>query len=468
MKVAGISFASIGILFLYFPSHAFAHAFGQLYNLPVPFWLYLYASTGAIILSFLIIGFFVNKKQTKLSYPTRPAGVIFQFFIKRKSILLEKIGATFLFIFTILTGLFGVNDTYTNFSMTFFWVIFLLGFTYLTGILGNFWDTVNPVKFLTESITKLIDEPLFLYPKYLSYYPALVQYFFLIWIELFAHTTPFSLSLLLLQYLFITVCGVVLFGAAKWYTYGDFFSVFFRLVGKMGIFENRNRKLYLRLPFSRLIVDHADNISLVFFIIFMLSSTAYDGFRSTTIWAQVTSASIEPFVAQLFGDIAGLTVQAAGLFVSFGGFLLLFIFLIYLAKKIARSPLPLSTLLQQFAFTLIPIAFVYNAAHYFMLLVTESQNLYRILSDPFGFGWNIFGTKQYASLFLPSATVIWHSQVVLILLGHIIGVYLAHMKALEVFPTHKRALLSQLPLLIIMVIYTIIGLWILSQPITSG
>jgi hypothetical protein len=41
---------------------------------------------------------------------------------------------------------------------------------------------------------------------------------------------------------------------------------------------------------------------------------------------------------------------------------------------------------------------------------------------------------------------------------HIVSVYLAHVEALRVFPDTRRAVLSQLPMLLLMVIFTTLGL----------
>lgn len=56
----------------------------------------------------------------------------------------------------------------------------------------------------------------------------------------------------------------------------------------------------------------------------------------------------------------------------------------------------------------------------------------------------------------------------LIVLGHIIAVYLAHLRAGERFKPAGNALLSQYPMLLLMVGYTMTSLWILAQPITAG
>jgi hypothetical protein len=64
--------------------------------------------------------------------------------------------------------------------------------------------------------------------------------------------------------------------------------------------------------------------------------------------------------------------------------------------------------------------------------------------------------------------LVWHTQVGLVLFGHIVSVVLAHVEALRLFPTRRQALLSQLPMLGLMVVFTGSGLWILAQPIQSG
>jgi hypothetical protein len=123
----------------------------------------------------------------------------------------------------------------------------------------------------------------------------------------------------------------------------------------------------------------------------------------------------------------------------------------------------------QFTFSLVPIAFVYNITHYYTLLITEAPAMVSLISDPFGFGWNLFGTArlEHAPIILLADSV-WHTQVGLILFGHIVAVYLAHTQALRLFAQGRRALWSQLPMLALMMLLTTIGLRILSLPIAAG
>ena len=459
--------------FFLFPAPASAHSFGKLYNLPVPFWMYLYGGAAAIAASFVIIGFFINKTKINDSYPVFNISkiAIVKIFTATWFLKVLRIISVFLFLLTILTGFFGSDIATYNFNMTFFWIIFVLGLMYLTALIGNVYAVINPLKVMVEWVENLIGDKIdgFIeYPKKLSYYPALLFYILFIWIELLADTNPLTLSAILLMYANLNFFGVILLGKDAWFRYCEFFSVFFRLIGMMAPIEYKKGQLYLRPPFIGLLKGKAENFSLLLFVLFMLSSTAFDGFRSTAIWFKLFYENINLGITQVFGGSAFTLYNILGLLLSPVIFLVLYLVLVLLAKVITRSKQSLKELSLQFAFSLIPIAFVYNIAHYYTLLVVEGSNIISLISDPFGLGWNIFGTVSFTGIATVDANFVWHSQVVLILLGHIVGVYLAHLVAIKIFPSHKRALLSQIPMLILMVSYTMIGLWILSQPITSG
>ena len=106
---------------------------------------------------------------------------------------------------------------------------------------------------------------------------------------------------------------------------------------------------------------------------------------------------------------------------------------------------------------------------YYTLLQTQGVKIIQLVSDPFGFGWNLFGTADWMQrTIIPDAGTVWHVQVGLIVLGHIISVYLAHCVALRLFGTRREAAISQLPMLVLMIGLTASGLWILSQPLATA
>jgi hypothetical protein len=125
---------------------------------------------------------------------------------------------------------------------------------------------------------------------------------------------------------------------------------------------------------------------------------------------------------------------------------------------------PFRVLASAYVYSLVPIAIVYQVAHYYTYLLIQGQTLIRLVSDPFGWGWNLFGTAEYkpnASFIDP--TFVWYSQIVLIIAGHVTAIYLAHVAALRLLKDPRLAMRSQYPVLGLMVLYTMFSLWLLSQ-----
>ncbi len=221
--------------------------------------------------------------------------------------------------------------------------------------------------------------------------------------------------------------------------------------------------------------EPADHFSLLLFVLFMLSSTAFDGVHETRPWVIIFWRGIYPGLAAISSKPYLFFVnvyyywQWTMLLTSPFVYLAIYLLFVWFMKLVTGTAKPVRELALQFAFTLIPIAFVYNITHYYTLLVGQAPAIIKMISDPFGVGWNLFGT---ARLTIPSivlmANGVWHTQVGLILFGHIVSVYLAHVQALETFPRAKQGVWSQLPMLLLMVVLTTIGLRILSLPIAAG
>jgi hypothetical protein len=115
----------------------------------------------------------------------------------------------------------------------------------------------------------------------------------------------------------------------------------------------------------------------------------------------------------------------------------------------------------RFAHTLIPIALAYAVAHYLTLIIFEGQQLIAAVSDPFGLGWDLFGTAERSvDFFITTTEPIWYLQVGVIVTGHVLGVVLAHDRALADFG--PDAVRSQYAMLLLMVALTTLGLMILA------
>ncbi len=132
------------------------------------------------------------------------------------------------------------------------------------------------------------------------------------------------------------------------------------------------------------------------------------------------------------------------------------------------TPRPLEVA-RSFALTLVPIAIGYHVAHYLVFLLVQGQYIIPLLSDPFGRGWDLFGTAGYrVDIAIAGARFAWYTAVGAIVTGHVFAVYLAHRRAIAVFSPPRVALATQVPLTALMVVYTFIGLSITAEPIVES
>lgn len=464
---------------------ASAHTFGTVYNLPVPFWMYAYGATAALVVSFAIVAFFaaVPTAGTAARGVDRTTGSTAR--VGWQWLTLVRLLSVLMLALAIVAGFVGTQIPSANVNMTLFWIVFVLGCFYLTALCGDVYGLANPWRALCtfiELASPKAFRPRVPYPSWLAYYPSLVLYGAFIWIELFGHSQPRSLAVGLLAYTAINLAGATIVGKDAWFRHGEFFAVMFRLAGKIAPIEYVKETgaveryvIRLRKPVLGLLDEPPEHGSLLLFVLFMLSSTAFDGIHETLPWVNVFWKDIYPTLAALtkrpYLDLVGFYYywQWAMLVMSPFVYLVIYLFFVWLAKVFAASSVPVRTLALQFAFSLVPIAFVYHITHYYTLLVSQGVNIVRLISDPFGFGWNLFGTADsIATPIVLDASGVWHTQVSLILAGHIVGVYLAHIEALRNFPNPRRAIVSQLPMLLLMVLLTTAGLWILSLPIAAG
>jgi hypothetical protein len=135
---------------------------------------------------------------------------------------------------------------------------------------------------------------------------------------------------------------------------------------------------------------------------------------------------------------------------------------IAVAGRLVRRPV--RDLVPEFLLSLVPIAFAYLLAHYFSLFLIQGQFLIPLASDPLGHGWNLFGTAGYnPNLAIVSPETVWYVQWTGLVVGHVAGLAVAHDRAVALFPRRSDALRSQIPMLVLMVLFTVGGLWLLNQ-----
>jgi hypothetical protein len=206
---------------------------------------------------------------------------------------------------------------------------------------------------------------------------------------------------------------------------------------------------------------------MVVFVVLLLSTVTFDGFTATPAWSRL-ERSLYAALAPL-GDARLTAIGTLGLVVFPLTFLLVYLLFARWMAWAADDRLSTGTVARLFVLSLVPIAIAYHLAHYFTYLLIQGQLLIRLASDPLGLGWNLFGTARYRpDIGIVGARFAWYTAVIVIVLGHVIAVYVAHVVALREFRDRRAALRSQLPMLVLMVGYTAVSLWIIAQPIVES
>ena len=128
---------------------AYAHGFGERYDLPIPLNYFLVGAGATVALSFLVIGLFVRGGSSGFRYPRynllaagRPSGLLATPFL----LVPVRALAVALFLLVIATALFGTEGPIENLAPTMVWVIWWVGMGYIVALLGNLWALINPWK----------------------------------------------------------------------------------------------------------------------------------------------------------------------------------------------------------------------------------------------------------------------------------------------------------------------------------
>jgi hypothetical protein len=454
------------------------HGFGVRYDLPISLALYLYAAGGVVVVSFVLVVLFAGEQvgSRALEYPRRAVPFLAPIARSPWPRLVGGIIGVLALAAIVVTGLFGSLDPNKNPAEYLTWIYFWAATVIASGLIGNLWYLLNPWAAIYDALNRVVPlGPLWKLPN-VGVWPAAAAYFSFACLELTTGMAnrPWLIGTLAVVYSVVTIAGMVLFGRDEWLERCEGFTVLFGIVGRFGPVEaqrderGRISMVYLRPWGVGLLKPSTTGWDRVVFVILMLSTLAFDGILATPAWQDFTTA-LEPIWLPL-GRLGFFSIRTLGLVLLTIAFLLIFIAFMEMVIYLGSRRVDLKATVSAFALTLVPIALVYNAAHNYSYVMVQSQGLIPLLNDPLTRGWNLWPAvaNLKPSFALAQASTVWYAQVVLIVLGHVIAVYLSHLRAGERFRTAQRVLLSQYPMLLLMVMYTMTSLWILAQPITAG
>lgn len=428
-----------------------AHGVGSRQDLPLPFGLLLTGAALALVISFLALG--LLWKQPRLR-PTDgrllpPAlALALDSPAVRGAFGALSLALTAWTLLALLGGKDDANNPVPYVVYVWLWV----GLALLSMVFGPIWRVLNPIRWLHRGILAAarVSADFSLTRYRAGYWPAALGLFAFTWLELIApdnDTLP-VLRVAILGFILISLVLALVFGRDYLDT-GDPFEAWSGLFGTLSPLGRReDRRWVLRTPLhgpNQL----ASKPGLLATASVMLGGTAYDGFSGETWWYTFVQSSALP--ARLWETAALLAiclVVAGSLYAA-------------AALSASLAHVPLRGVATRFAPSLLPIAAGYLVAHYWSLWVFEGVNGLARLSDPLGTGANWLGTAGVKpSYALIEPTLVATIQMVSIVTGHLLGVVLAHERAVTLFP-RRAAVIGQIPLLVLMVFYTVGGLTLL-------
>jgi hypothetical protein len=451
-----------------------AHGIGAVKDLPLPLWLFYYTGAIVLVVSFVALGVLWTKPRLEGNPWAQPLPGWLQRILLSTALRVVLGAISFgLLVLVFLAALLGEPSQGANLAPTFVFVVFWVGMVPLVVVLGDVWRVLNPWRAGANAVAWLAGrlgvrwEPLIQYPERLGRWPAAALLFLFTTYELayLNASEPRSLALAILIYSWITWVSAAVFGREAWFENGDGFSVYFNFLSRIAPFGVREhdgrREIVIRPPLAAL-TRWDVNPGTLAVVAVMLGSVAFDGFSRTATWQnRLFEIEAELISSPGLSDFVVTLVNMAGLIVFVLLVAALYLVAVAGARAVAHAHRPL---VAAFVFSLVPIALAYALAHYFSLLVNQGQLAIPLLSDPFGRGWDVLGTADFTpNLTALTPNMIWYTQVAVLVLGHVTGLVLAHDRAIALFSSPRTAVRTQYAFLVLMVLYTVAGLWLLSQ-----
>ena len=431
-----------------------AHGLGGAQDLPIPAALAIAGAAAALAVSFIVLAVAWRQPRYDAATSGRPAPAWLTRVVDSPvfGTALRLLGLAFL-LYVGWAALAG-PDLLVNPTFGSVYVLLWVGIVPLSLLFGPFFRAVSPVRTVNLLFSRLTggdpDRGLYDLPRWVGYWPAALGLFAFVWLELvYPDATYLSpVRLWFAVYFAVMFVGSALFGS-RWLERADPFEVYSTLVGHLSVFGRRDGMLVLRSPLANLDAVPAAP-GLVGVVAVLFGSTAFDSFKDSNVWLTFTQTTDLP-----------VTWVNTGVLIGFCAFVGLSLAAAVMATGV-RDGVRRLELPDLFAHSVVPIIVGYMVAHYLTFFVESGQQTLIQLSDPMATGANLLGTANWqVSYWLslhPGFLAV--TKVLAVVTGHVLGVIAAHDRAVALLP-RRHQLTGQLPLLFVMVFYTVGGLYLL-------
>ncbi len=438
-----------------------AHGVGGREDLPLPFGWAVAGAAFAVVISFVALGLLWttprldggSRQDAGRALPAAVSRALDGAAVRWVKRILTLLITGYLALVLVI-GQDDANNPLPWLVYVYLWV----GLVAVSVLFGPVWRQLNPLRAIHSGINRLarLDpaEGLRPLPAGIGYWPAALGLLAFTWVELIYpdNATLTTFRVMIGLYVVIHLFAGFLFGSA-WFDRADAFETWSGLFGRFSVLGRRDDGTrVLRSPWAGLdALEPAPG--LIATVMVMLGSTAYDGFSGSPRWQTFLQSASAPRRLLETGALLGVILLLTGL---------------YLACTTAAGRLadrdgsgtgrgmPVA-----FVHSVVPVALGYVVAHYYTLFVYEGQRGLAKLGDPLSNGADWFGLDDLTPNAAPiNPTLVASVQVLAVVIGHVVGVVLAHDRAVRLFP-RQAAVLGQLPLLILMVALTCTGLILL-------
>jgi len=433
----------------------FAHGIGGAQDLPIPAEYAIAGAGAALAVSFLVLALAWRTPRYDAAHQGRPAPSWLAAVVDHPAseVVLRTLGLVF-FGYVAWAAVAG-PDLLINPTFGVVYVLLWVGLVPASLLFGPAFKAVSPIRTLNLLLTRLIggdpERGVSELPRWVGYWPAAAGLFAFVWLELVypdsTYLTPVRLWFAV--YIAVLLLGGAVFGT-RWFERADPFEAYSTLVGHLSVFGRReDGVLVLRSPLANLDGVRVE-AGLVAVVAVLFGSTAFDSFKDSNSWLVFTQATplhvptLNTVVMLVFCGLVGLSFAVATMATG-------------VHEGAGRRGLP-----NRFAHSVVPIIVGYMVAHYLTYFVETGQQTLIQLSDPMGTGADLLGTADWEVGYWLSGhpTFLAVVKVLAVVAGHVLGVVAAHDRAIKLLPRRHR-LTGQLPLLLVMVFYTVTGLYLL-------
>ena len=433
----------------------FQHGIGGSQDLPISLPFALAGGAAALAVSFIVLALAWREPRFDAASQGRPLHPWLAAAVDGGWLSWILRAAGLLFAGYVAWAALAGPDNLANPTFGVVYVLLWVGIVPASLLFGPFYRAINPVRTLHLLLSRATGgdpgQGVLTLPRWVGLWPAAFGLLAFVWLELVSPDANYLwvIRLWFSVYVAVLVIGAAVFGD-RWIAAADPFEAYSTLVGHLSVFGRRgDDTLVVRNPLANLDGVPAQP-GLLAALGVLLGSTAFDSFQDSIAWVRFRQG-VE--IDEVLLNTTALVAFCAGVALLFA----LATALTRAVSDIARRSLP--TL---FAHSLVPIIVGYIFAHYLSYLVEVGQQTLAYLSDPMVDGSNYLGTADLQVNYWLSLhpTFLAFTKVIAIVTGHVLGVVAAHDRAMKVLPRRDQ-LTGQLPLLFVMVGFTIGGLYLL-------